>query len=406
MSWWQRWRGKPIAATDRDFWDAWHGTETDAGEAVSEQGAMKLGAYWACARLISETVATLPIKVYERGANGEKRAVTQHDLYPLLHDSPNSDQTAVEFWEGRLLGLCTHGNGFAEKTQRANGSLISLERMPPDTGVSRNRDGALEYRFSDRGKELILPQEKVFHIRGFGDGDVGLSPVSYARQTLGLTRATDRAAAQAFAKGLRSKGFFVMPAGAKAMTADQKSDARKNLVEANSGPNAPWAGILEGGVDFKSVTLSLKDAEMLMNRRFNVEEICRWLRVPPILIGHAAEGQTMFGSGVEQLMIWWLTTGLRPYLTRVEQRAKKDLLTPLDRSRGIFMEFSVEGLLRADSAARAELNAKMVQHGALKPAEWRASENYAPADGADQLFINSTMTPLALAGRSKPSEVV
>jgi HK97 family phage portal protein len=399
MAWWTRWLNRQIDLRSGDFWTRYFGGESWSGETVNEQGAMQLSAWFSGTRLISQTIATLPLGVYERDANGDKNPVVSHPLYELLHNSPNADQTAVEFWEGRALGLCTSGNGYAEKVERSNGSLISLERMPPDTAVRRTDDGSLEYRFSDRGKEEVLPETKVFHIRGFGDGDVGLSPVGYARQTLGLAVATDKSAAHTFAKGMRSKGFFVMPAGSKPLTPDQRADARKTLVDANSGPNAPWAGILEAGVDWKAVNISPRDAELILSRKFNVEDICRWLGIPPILVGHAAEGQTMWGSGVEQIFLAWLMTGLRPYLTRIEQAAKKRLMTPSDRAKRLFVEFDVDGLLRGDSKARAEVLAKQVQNGGCTPNEWRRLENRKPLPGGDQLFINSSLVPIDQAGR-------
>lgn len=404
MAWWQFWRERPVSmnAVDDGVWQAFLGHENFAGETITPNGAMQLSAWWAGVRLTCETIASLPVGIFERAANGDKRPVSQHPLYGLLHDSPNADQTAVEFWEGRALGLCSGGNGYAEKMTNAAGDrVISLERMPADTTVLRNSDGALEYRFYDRGKEEKLPESKVFHIKGFGDGDIGMSPVSYARNSLGIAKATDRQAGQTFSKGLRSKGFFVMPPAAKPLTPDQRTDAKKTLIEANSGPNAPWAGILEGGVDFRQINISPRDAELIMSRRFSVEDICRWLGVPPILIGHASEGQTMWGTGVEQIMLGWLTLGLRSYLVRIEQAIKKRLLTPADRARGLFAEFAVEGLLRADSTARAELMSKMVQNAALTPNEWRRKENLSPLPGGDSLYINSTLVPLEQAGMKK-----
>jgi HK97 family phage portal protein len=189
-----------------------------------------------------------------------------------------------------------------------------------------------------------------------------------------------------------------MPGG-KGLTPDQRTEARKTLVEANSGPNAPWAGILEGGVEWSAVNISPHDAEMIMNRRFNIEEVCRWLGVPPILIGHAAEGQTMWGTGVEQIFLAWLMTGLRPYLVRIEQAANKRLLTPADRAKRLFVEFNIDGLLRGDSKSRAEVLAKEVQNGGRTPNEWRRLNNLPPKDGGDQLFVNSSLVPIGEAGR-------
>lgn len=400
MGWWSRWVDRRIDLRASEFWTNFYGIDNWAGESVNEHGAMQLSAFFAGSRLISQTIATLPLGVFQKDSAGNKQAVNDHPLYELLHDSPNADQTAVEFWEGRGLGLCTTGNGFAEKVERANGSLISLERMPCDTGVRRTTEGALEYRFTDRGKEEVLPESKVFHIRAFGDGDVGLSPVAFARQTLGIATATDKAAAQTFSKGMRSKGFFVMP-GTRQLTPEQRTEARKTLVEANSGPNAPWTGILEGGVDWKAVNISPRDAELIMSRKFNVEDICRWLGIPPILIGHAADGQTMWGTGVEQIRLGWLMTGLLPYLERIEQAGRKRLMTPADRAKGLFLEFNIDGFLRGDSRTRSEVLAKEVQNGARTPNEWRRLNNLPPLPGGDQLFINSALIPIDQAGARK-----
>ena len=393
---WDKWRRSGLTAKDEELYRFLGGGETWAGEKVSTHGALNLSAFWACVKVTAQTVATLPLPLYERLPDGEKRQA-DHPLQRLLRDSPNADQTAVEFWEGRVLGLCTSGNGFAEKVSGRSG-LVALLPMPADTTVRRTENGTLEYKFNDRGKEVKLPEEKVFHIKAFGDGDVGMSPVTYARQTLSLAIATEKMAGQAYAKGGRSKGFFVMPSGSKPLTPEQRADAKKTLVDANSGPNAPWAGILEAGVDWKTVSLSMRDAEMILNRRFNVEEVCRWIGVPPIIVGHASDGQTMWGTGVDAIMQSWLTLSLRAYLKRIEQAISKRLLTPAEQGK-YFAEFNVEGLLRGDSTKRAEFYSKMVQNAGMTPNEMRGKENLPRMEGGDQLLANSTLVPLAMLGQ-------
>ncbi|MBP2495391.1 HK97 family phage portal protein [Methylobacterium sp. PvP062] len=395
---WLRWLGRRVTARDGDFWSDYHGTDSWSGERVTVQGAMNLSAFWACARITAQTIATLPITVYERKSNGDRVPAPDHPLYRLLRDTPNADQTAVEFWEGRVLGLCTTGNGFAEKVSSGR-TLIALNAMPADTAVDEQQDGSLRYRFVDRGKEVTLPEEKVFHVRAFGDGRSGMSPVAYARQTLGIAMATDKAAGQLFSKGMRAKGFFTFPSQ---LTSEQREQARKNFAERYSGSDAPGVGILEAGVAFQPVNISPHDAELILSRKFNVEEICRWLGVPPIVIGHSAEGQTMWGSGVEHIMQSWLTLGLRPYLKRIEQAISKRLLTP-EEQRRFFAEFNVEGLLRADSAGRMKFYQGAIQNAIMTPNQARAKENMEQMEGGDQLLVNSTLIPLALAGQQRPS---
>lgn len=393
MVFWDRWRRKGLTARDSDLYTLMGASETWAGERVSTEGALNLSAFWAAARITAQTVASLSFDVMEKGADGVKVRAPDHWLQRIIDSSPNADQTAIEFWEGRVLGLCTSGNAFAEKAF-LGGKLTALNRMPADTDVSRNSGGALQYRFSDRGKDVVLPEDKVFHVKAFGDGDVGLSPVSYARQTLSLTTATEKAAGHAYSKGLRSKGFFVMPSGSKALTKEQRDDAKKNLIDANTGSNAPWAGLLEGGVDFKTVSLSMRDAEMILNRRFNVEEVCRWLGVPPIIIGHSSDGQTMWGTGVASIMQAWLTFGLRSYIKRIEQAIEKRLLTPVDRLR-YSIKINYEDLLRGDSAARAAFYKILLDAGVMTINEVRKIEGLPPVPGGDIPRIQTQNQPIS-----------
>lgn len=397
MSLWRRLIGRPLTARDPDLYAALGDGETWAGENVSTQGALNLSAFWAGTRITAQTVASLSFELMEKQKDGTKVRVASHDLQELISDSPNADQTNIEFWEGRVLGLCTTGNGFAEKVHSAGGSrLLALNPMPSDTVARRDNDGNLEYRFFDRGKEQILPEAKVFHIKAFGDGDMGLSPVTMARQTLSLAIATERAAGQAYSKGLRTKGFFVMPAGSKALTKEQRDDARKSLVEANSGKDAPWASILEGGVDFKAVSLSMRDAEMILNRRFNVEEVCRWIGVPPIIIGHAGDGQTMWGTGVASIMQGWLTLGLRAQLRRIEKAISKRILTAEERLR-FSVKINYEDLLRADTAARATFYTSLLNAGVMTINEVRKLEGLPPVPGGDVPRMQMQNVPITQA---------
>lgn len=380
-----------------------------AGRHLSVSGAMNISAWWACTRLYSETIGTLPLGFFERRQDGGKASANGHHLYTLLHDSPNADQTAVQFWEGCVLSICTYGDAVSMKEVSGDGkrviALTPISADPANLSIRRDSRGALRYRFSHRGKAYDLPEDRMFHIRGFGaGGDRGLSPVAYARQTLGLSDAIAASVGSTFKNGMKSSVFFKAPAGVK-LNADQRAEFKQNFIDPFVGADATAsAGLLEHGFDVSTVSLPPKDAEMLMSWRFTVEEICRWHRVPPILIGHTGEGQTMWGSGVEQIMIGWLTLGLRPYLTRIEQAIKKQLLVPEERSR-FFAEFNVEGLLRADSAGRAALLSALGQNGYLTRNEGRALDNRPPLPGGDVLTVQSNLVPLEQLGELPPRAV-
>lgn len=400
MAFWHRWLGKQLTARDSGLYEVFGGSETWAGEYVSTQGALNLSAFWACTRVTAQTVASLSLNVMERRADGVKVPANGHPLQEKLHDSPNGSQTAIEFWEGRVLGLCTTGNGFAEKVTGPGGRLIALEPMPADTQVERKQNGDLVYRFDDRGKPVELPEEKVFHLKAFGDGDVGMSPVEHARQTLGIAIAAERAAGQTFSKGMRSKGFFTFPGP---LTPEQREQARKNFADRYSAKDAPGIGILEAGVDFKAVNISPRDAELILNRRFNVEEICRWLGVPPIIIGHAADGQTMWGTGVSAIMQAWLNLSLRSTLKRIEQAVQKRIMTPAERMR-FSVKFNYEDLLRSDTAARATFYRSLLDAGVMTINEVRKLEGLPPVEGGDQNRTQMQNVPITEAGEPESSQ--
>ncbi len=399
----RRWLGIPVSLTDSEFWSAYAGGETASGKSVTVDKALQLSAVWSCVRLLSETIATLPVGFYEKTDDG-REAASSHPLYELLHNQPNADMTAVEFWEVIMASLLLWGNAYAEidRTGKRITALVPLR--PERMKVELNNSGAPVYTYRDwpGGKIRNINERDVMHIRAFStNGIMGLSPVSYARQTLGLAMATDEASAKVFKNGMRPSGVLSME---QILKKDQRAEVRDSLAEQFGGSmNTGKMMVLEAGMKFQPVTMNPEDAQMLQTRAFNIEEICRWFRVWPGLIGHNAQGQTMWGSGVEQMLIGFLTFSLRPWLTRIEQAIRRNLLAPGERNR-YFAEFSIEGLLRADSAARAAFYSTMTQNGIMTRNEARKKENLAPHSGGDQLTVQSNLMPLNQLGAGAESE--
>lgn len=352
------------------------------GNETSVDGALQVAAAWACIRLIAETVATLPLILYKKSGDGERKVAGEHPLYEILHDAPNADMTALEFWEGVVVSLCTHGNAYAEK-KRMGDRLIALVPLRADTmEVFRDARGRRRYRYhDDKGRERELDEDSVFHVRGFGNGgDVGLSPIAYARYTLFGARVADRTAAQVFATGNRQQGVLTMDAVLKP---EQRDQIRENIIRPFTEGKTL---ILEAGMKFQPTTLSPEDAQMLESRAFQIEEICRWFRVPPFMIGHT-EKSTSWGTGLEQQQIAFLTFALEPYLERIEQAVRRSLIIPGER-KTLFAEFKVEKLLRADSTARAAYYKAALgttqEPGWMVKNEVRRLENLDPLEGGDK----------------------
>lgn len=394
------WLGQVITLRDGKFWSTFYAGDNWAGKTVSIENSLNLSAWWSCIQLHVGVTGTLPLKFYERKANDDRVQVRDHPVAGILGLSPNADQTTQEFWGGIAACLKGLGNAYAEKRYVGN-TLAALEPLPFDTVPDRTYkgDGSLWYRFRDRlsGKIEWLPQEKVLHIRGFtfGKSDLGLSPLDAARQALSITLATEESAGKTFAQGMRASGFFSGPK----LNAEQRADFTSTFINPILGNDAKaHYGILENDFAFQPVNIPPKDAEMLLSRRFNVEEICRFMGTPPILVGHAGDGQTMWGTGVEGIINAWRTMGLDSHLSTIEKAANKWLLKPEERTR-FYCEFDRDAMLSADLTARAEFISKMTQNGQMTPNEGRRKANKPALAGGDILLINSTLIPLTDAGR-------
>jgi HK97 family phage portal protein len=400
------WVGRIFSLRDGQFWGQWYGGETWAGRPVNEESALQLSTWWRCVRLYADVVGSLPLKFYERTDNDERTQNRDHPVSNIIGIDPNLDQTSQEFWSGMAASLAMLGNAFAEK-RYVGDKLVALEPLPCYIRLDRTRNpnGDLEYFYTDyNGKEERLPADKVFHIKSFaiGKSDVGLSPLAAGRQGLSIALATEESAGKTFSHGMRSSGFFVGPR----LNTEQRADFTKTFINPIIGNDASaHYGILENGFDFKPVNIPPKDAEMLLSRRFNVEEICRFMGVPPILVGHSADGQTMWGTGVEAIINQWLTSGLNAFLTNIEKAISKRLLSITDRPK-FYAEFERNALLRTDSAAQAAAFATGIQNGRLTPNEVRKFDNRLPMPGGDQLLINSTLIPLTAAGANVATPVV
>jgi HK97 family phage portal protein len=238
-------------------------------------------------------------------------------LFRLIHDSPNADYTAVEFWEGVVLCLALWGNAYAKK-EFIGRRLVALTPLRCDLmDVRRNGAGQRVYRYSDPRGAAEYSEDEIFHVRGFGGaGDMGLSPISFARQSLGTAMAADEFAGAMFANGMRPNAILTVD---QVLKETQRKQVQENIVAPYLGSeNAGGVMVLEAGMKFQAVTMTPEDSQFLETRAFHVEELCRWFRVPPFMVGHT-EKTTSWGSGLEQQLIGFLTFSLRPYLSRIEQ---------------------------------------------------------------------------------------
>lgn len=369
------------------------------GGLLSENTVLSISAVWACVRLLAETMSTLPIFVYKTNADGSRDIDKKHFAYPLLHSSPNADMTAQSFIEAYVVSAILNGKGYSKKNFAADGKrVISLDFIPfSKCSPTKQIDGSFKYRVVyTNGKADVLLEDQMFNMTGFStDGRTGLSAVKYGARVFNMARQSDSIAGTFFEKGMfKTVGFKLPGILKKDQRKEIKEDFRKEMAGAmNVG--SPF--ILEGGMEAMELGINPVDMQLLESRAYSVEEICRWFRVPPIMIGHS-EKTSSWPTSTEAQGMLFLTYALRPWLTRFEQAAAKNLLGA-DRADHI-VEFAIEGLLRADSTTRKDFYASALQNGWMNRATVAKLENLPIPPGGDIYTVQSNLLPIEKLGET------
>lgn len=386
----------PISLTTGTFWEEWFGTSS-SGKVVTADKAIQLSAVWACVRLLSESISTLPLKIYVRQPDGSRKAATDHPAYSILCRRPNSEMTPSRFMLMVVASICLRGNAFIEKKFIANRLVSLVPLLPQNMVVKRLTTGALEYKYTENGNERVIPVKNIMHIRGFGlDGVCGMMPMKTGRDVIGSAMAVEESAAKIFEQGLQSSGFL---SAEGALDHEQRERLRSYMAAFTGSKNAGKIMVLEGGLKYQGVTMNPEDAQMLESRSFSIEEICRWFRVPPFMVGHTTK-QSSWASSLEGMNLQFLTHTLRPLLVNIEQEIGRCLLDSDDE---VFAEFSVEGLLRADSAGRAAYYTSALQNGWMSRNDVRRLENMPPIEGGDIYTVQLNLTQLKNLESSNPA---
>lgn len=381
------WLGVPISLTTGTFWQEWFGTSS-SGKVVTADKAIQLSSVWACIRLLSESISTLPLKVYMREADGSRKLAQEHPAYQVLCRRPNMEMTPSRFMLLVVASICLRGNAFVEKKMIGR-KLVALDPLlPQNMVVKRLPTGKLEYTYTENGAKRVIPVDRMMHIRGFGlDGVCGMMPLSSGRDVFGAAMAVDEAAAKIFENGLQSTGFL---SSKTALNKEQRERLRTSLQSFIGSKNAGKLMVLENELSYQNVTMNPEAAQLLESRAFSIEEICRWFRVPPFMVGHVTK-QSSWASSVEGMNLIFLTNTLRPLLVNIEQEIARCLL---DGDEDYFAEFSVEGLLRADSVGRSAYYTTALQNGWMSRNDVRRLENLPPIPGGDIYTVQLNLTPL------------
>jgi HK97 family phage portal protein len=374
---------------------------SSSGKQVTEKNAMQSAAVYACVRVISETVASLPLHLYRHVEEGKRRD-TLHPLYFLLHDSPNPEMTSFIFRETLMTHLLLWGNAYAQIVRNGHGEIIGLYPLMPDKmQVSRAETDELIYLYQSGMSNIAFRREEILHIPGLGfDGLVGYSPIAMARNAIGMSMATEEFGASFFQNGAAPGGILEHPG-----TLKDPSKVRESWNDLFKGSgNANKVAVLEEGMTYKQIGIPPNEAQFLETRKYQTEEICRIYRVPPHLV---ADLDKATFSNIEHQSISFVVHTIRPWLVRLEQAMNKALLYPAERQR-YFIEFNVDGLLRGDYESRMRGYATARQNGWMSANDIRRLENMnliPKEEGGDLYLINGNMTKLEDAGIFSGKEV-
>lgn len=387
-------RADATPAPDDDFWYGPAQGSTASGARVTPDTALQLAAVFGCVRVISETVASLPLLMYRWRSDGGKERAADHPLYDILHDRPNAWQTSFEFREMMQAHLELRGNAYAQIVPGRRGAVDQLIPLHPDRVTPRSAPGnRIIYKVNwNDGTSSDLLQEEIFHLRGFSlDGIVGLSPIALEREVVGLGLTAQEYGARFFANDSTPGGVLEHP---EALDQDAADRLKKSWHEKQGGANRHKVAVLDSGMKFHQIGLTNRDAQFLETRKYNAEDIARIYRVQPHKIG-ILDRATF--SNIEHLAIEWVTDSVVPRLRRWEQRISFDLILA---PQTYFAEFLVDGLLRGDIKSRYDAYAIARQWGWMNGNEIRASENMNPFEGGETYWAPFNMTPAEQLGKA------
>jgi len=364
---------------------------TASGKTVNERTAMQTTVVYACVRILAETIASLPLNVYQSTDKGKDKAI-DHQLYYLLHDEPNPEMTSFVFRETLMSHLLLWGNAYAQIIRDGRGRVVALYPLLPDRmTVDRTTDGQLYYEYRKDSGYVILRPEDILHIPGLGfDGLVGYSPIAMAKNAIGMAIATEEYGASFFANGANPGGVLEHPGVVKDPARIRES---WNAVYQGSG-NAHRVAVLEEGMKFQPIGIPPEQAQFLETRKFQTEEICRIFRVPPHLVANLDKATF---SNIEHQSISFVVHTIRPWLVRLEQGMNKALLSQSEKGQ-YFVGFVVDGLLRGDYSSRMQGYAIGIQNGFLSPNDVRTLENMNTIEHGDVYAMNGNMLKLEDVG--------
>lgn len=366
------------------------GSLSSAGVRVNAYNALSHSAVWACVRLLSESLASAPLKIYRRRLDGGKDEAPDHPIYDLLHSAPNTQSTAFAFKRVEMVHALLWGNGYAQILPGPRGPVDRLRTLHPD-GVTPllQPDGSIVYRVNFPTGPKMLLDDEIFHITGLSlDGITGLSVMQYAREAIGLGLVARQYQSRFFSQGGRLGGILNVKGR---LSKDGKQKLSEDWKAGNSGTSGAYrVAVLDEDASFQTIGLTAEDAQVISSLDWSTSDSARYFNVPLHLIGDNTK-VTSWGTGIAELTLGYVTYSLLPWIVNWQETILKDLIVA---KRTFFAEFILDSLLRADTLKRYQ--AYQLAAGGQAPwmtrNEVRVLENRNPIAGLDDMLQPSNMT--------------
>ena len=385
-----------VAPSQADFWRGISGDPTPSGVNVNESKAATLSAVWNAITVLSGALASRPFTVYRRVDEGRERSA-DHPIYRILHEAPNPEQTAFEYWEMAMAHALLFGNHYAEIQRNGSGRVIALWPLDPARTTALRKNGQKLYRVRPQsGEEIFLFEREVFHVPGLSfDGLAGKRVLAVARDSIGLALAAEEYANRFYGSGSTLSGVLEIDGS---VSDEQYDRLRSDWSRKHSGlSNAHRFALLENGLKWKATGVTPEDSQFLESREFQIDEVARWFNVPPHKIKSLRRATF---SNIEHQAIEFDTDSVLPWARRFEQRANRTFFP--SETDEFYAEFEFMGVLRADSKARSEFYAKMFNLGAMSRNEIRAKENMNSVEGGDEFFVPANLAPVGAEPEPEP----
>lgn len=375
-----------------NFWYQDVGGVSSAGLRVTPEGSLRVSAVFAAVRLLSDTLAALPLLLYRRlPDHGGKERAANHPLYDLLHSAPNNFQDSYSWRRLMMRHILLRGAGYNFIVPGPRGFVDQLVPIHPDRVVKTEQaaSGRLLFHIREKtgGMTRTYTQDDVWRLAGASeDGIECKSVLTYARDSVGLALATEGYASRLFSQGAMHGGVLSVPGLLNEEAADRMGRSFQKATTGERNWHRPV--VLEQGAVFKETTMTAEDSQFILSRQFSTTDIARWFGVPPHMIGDLSRSTN---NNIEQQSLEFVTYNLTPWLVLWEQAISRDLILA---QQTYFAEFNVDGLLRGDSEARAAFFSKMFAVGAYSTNDIRRIDNQNQVEGGDQRFVPANFRPL------------